>query len=106
MSQSDLEAHLLFQMRAVGIPEMKREYEFHPDRKWRFDFADPKIKLAVEVEGGVYSRGRHTRGSGFIQDCAKYNEAALLGWRVLRIPGPLVESGEGLMLIERAHAVS
>lgn len=102
MSQSDLEAAMAFQLRAVGI-DMEREVEFHPERKWRFDFADKENKIAVEVEGGVYARGRHTRGSGFVKDCKKYNEAELLGWTVLRIPGPWVETGEGIAFVERAY---
>jgi very-short-patch-repair endonuclease len=61
-----------------------REYHFHPLRKWRFDFADAKNKIAVELEGGVWVEGRHNRGSGFTKDAEKYNEAASLGWRILR----------------------
>jgi very-short-patch-repair endonuclease len=102
VSKSDLESILAFQMRAVGLPEWEREFQFHPDRRWRFDFAFPEHMLAVEVEGGVFVRGRHNRGAGFIADCEKMNEAALLGWRVLRIPGPWVETGEGLAVVERA----
>lgn len=62
----------------------QKEYKFHPTRKWRFDFADPDNKVAVEIDGGVFSGGRHTRGSGFRADCEKINAAAVLGWRVLR----------------------
>lgn len=29
------------------------EYRFHPTRKWRFDFAIPHIKVAIEIEGGL-----------------------------------------------------
>lgn len=60
------------------------EYKFHPTRRWRFDFAKPDEKIAVECEGGVWTGGRHTRGSGFVKDTEKYNQAAILGWRVLR----------------------
>lgn len=62
----------------------QREYQFDDARKWRFDFAWPMHKVAVELEGGVYTRGRHTRATGFIADCAKYNAAAISGWKVLR----------------------
>lgn len=62
----------------------EREYRFHPSRKWRFDFAWPQSMVAVELEGGVWTMGRHLRGSGFINDCDKYNAAAELGWIVLR----------------------
>jgi very-short-patch-repair endonuclease len=67
-------------MNIGGVPE----YRFHPTRKWRFDFAWPENKRAMEVEGGVWTGGRHTRGSGFLKDCEKYNAAASLGWRVFR----------------------
>lgn len=61
------------------------EYRFHPERKWRFDFALPCRRLAIEIEGGVWIRGRHTRGKGFLGDCVKYSTAAVLGWRVIRL---------------------
>ena len=64
--------------------ELVREYIFHPIRRWRFDFADPKNMIAAETEGGAWSGGRHTRGSGFVKDTEKYNQATVLGWRVLR----------------------
>ncbi len=84
MAQSELEATFALQLRAEGLPEPEREYRFHPTRRWRFDFAWPEKMLAVEIEGGTWSRGRHTRGAGFEADCEKYNAATLLGWRVLR----------------------
>lgn len=60
------------------------EYKFCQDRKWRFDFANFDLKVAVEVEGGAFTNGRHTRGKGFINDMEKYNKSAELGWVVLR----------------------
>lgn len=68
----------------MGVPEPTTEHRFHPKRKWRFDFAWPDVRLALEVEGGVWTGGRHTRGSGFLGDVEKYNAAAVMGWRVLR----------------------
>ena len=64
--------------------EMVKEYRFHPTRKWRFDYAIPSHLIALEVEGGVWTGGRHIRASGFLGDMEKYNNAALLGWRVFR----------------------
>ena len=61
------------------------EYQFHPKRKWRFDYAIPAHKIAIEVEGGAWIDGRHNRASGFIKDMEKYNAAAVLGWRLLRV---------------------
>jgi len=64
------------------LPE--REFLFHPTRKWRFDYAIPELKIAVEKEGGVWTGGRHTTPQGFLGDIEKYNQAALLGWRLFR----------------------
>lgn len=66
------------------FPMPECEYRFHPERKWRLDFAWPSYKLAVEIEGGVWVRGRHVRGIGFVKDMEKYNELAILGWCLLR----------------------
>lgn len=66
------------------LPAPETEYVFHPTRLWRFDFAWPARKLAVEIEGGQWGGGRHTTGSGLQSDCEKINAAQLLGWMVLR----------------------
>lgn len=89
-------------LKAERISGWEREYQFHPTRRWRFDFAWPLKKIAVEIEGGVWSNGRHTRGSGFIEDCRKYNEAVILGWRVIRVTTEMVRSGEAMEYIEHA----
>lgn len=60
------------------------EHKFHKSRKWRIDYAFAGQKLAVEIEGGVWSRGRHTRGSGFVGDMEKYNALTEDGWYLLR----------------------
>ena len=67
----------------LGV-ECVKEYKFHPDRRWRFDYAFPEYKIALEVEGGVWTHGRHTRAQGFLGDIEKYTTATLMGWRVFR----------------------
>ena len=67
-----------------GLPCPTPELMFHPKRKWRFDFAWESKKLALEIEGMVWRNGRHTRGSGFVKDMEKYNNASMLGWRIIR----------------------
>lgn len=64
--------------------ECVKEHRFHPKRKWRFDYAIPEYKIALEVEGGVWTGGRHIRAQGFLGDMEKYNTATLMGWRVFR----------------------
>lgn len=92
-ARSHLEALFAQQLQALrGLPPVE-EHRFAPPRKWAFDFAWPDLQLAVEIEGGTYSRGRHVRPQGFQNDCEKYNEATRLGWRVLRYTAKDVKSG-------------
>ena len=83
------------------LPAPTPEYKFCKERRWRFDYAWPKYKIACEVEGGVWTFGRHTRGSGFIKDLEKYSEGAILGWCVIRTT-PTDLLGSGIEMIERA----
>ncbi len=84
---SSLETAFLSLLAAHNVPPPKREYLFAKElgRRWRFDCAWPDKKAAAELEGGVWTRGRHVRGKGFEGDCDKMNAATLLGWRVLRL---------------------
>ena len=58
--------------------------------------------VALEVEGGVWQQGRHTRGSGFVKDMEKYSEGAILGWCILRVTPQDVRSGRAASLVKRA----
>lgn len=69
------------------------EYKFHPTRKWRFDWAWPEHKIAVEQDGGLWVKGRHSRGAGRLKDYEKDREAMLLGWRVGRFSPEEVKNG-------------
>lgn len=85
----------------MGLPAPETEYKFHTDRKWRMDYAWPDVKVALEVEGGVWSGGRHTSARGFLADMEKYNSAAALGWKVLRTtPGELLRLATAKMIME------
>lgn len=98
------EALLSLQLRATKIEPPATEYMFHPERRWRFDFAWPSRRIAVEIEGGIATGGRHVRPAGFREDTVKYNEATLAGWHLLRVLPEDVKSGRALLLIERALA--
>ena len=84
----------------AGLPAPIREYPFCDGRRWRADFAWPSANLILEVEGGIWTEGRHTRGSGFSADTEKYNAAVSLGWRVLRVTAQQIKSGQALKWIE------
>ncbi len=93
---------LLIQLQLSGLPEPRREFLFHPRRKWRFDLAWPDLLIAVEVEGGIWVGGRHVRGAGYEADCEKYNEAQLAGWMVLRFTPGMIKKGKAGGVIEKA----
>jgi very-short-patch-repair endonuclease len=90
---------------AQGIPKPVREHRFHAVRKWRYDYAWPDDKVALEVEGGAWTQGRHTRGSGFLADMTKYNAAAADGWCVLRCTPKDLRSQATVALLRQALGV-
>jgi len=103
--------HMVFVqlLREAGLPDPKGEVQFalssDDPRKFALDYAWPDAKLGVEVEGGVWSRGAHGRGSGILRDMEKQNVAVVLGWRILRFtPSHLVQP-ETVALIQQALAV-
>src|SRR6056297_3547768 len=67
----------------AGIPEPVYEYRFHPTRKWRMDMAWIDQKVFLEVQGGIFVRGRHSRGAAMLKEWEKINTASSMGWRVL-----------------------
>lgn len=64
--------------------EVVKELQFLPDRKWRFDYAFPSRKIAIEIDGAIWTLGRHNRPRGYLNDMEKLNTAASMGWLVLR----------------------
>lgn len=106
---SDLEAAFDTYWRMVDGPDLTPEHRFAAEivgagpglrsrldaaglRDWRFDRAHVPAMVAVELEGGVWSNGRHTRPAGFEGDCMKYNAAAAAGWLVFRLTGNMLET--------------
>lgn len=90
--------------RRASLPEPEREFAFaRPDRDWRFDFAWPDRRVALEVEGGVHSGGRHVRPKGFLEDMKKYNAAATRGWLVFRCTPATLDSLTTVDMIKLAY---
>jgi len=121
MTKSELEAELLFQVQAVGLPEPEREHRFGAVavgpgkglrkrleaaglKDWRFDLAWPPAMVAVEVQGGTWTKGAHVRGARYRDDCEKLNAGQLLGWTVLWCTSGMVRDGSALAAVERALA--
>lgn len=93
---------LIRNLKSAGINAPVVELRFHPVRRWRFDLAWPADKLAVEIDGGIWTAGRHTRGAGMEGDNEKINSAILLGWRVLRFSSGQAKSAEAIEIIKTA----
>lgn len=86
-AKSKLEDAFRSAWRRLAIPlnlDMPQEqHKFHPDRKWRFDFSWPSLRLALEIQGGSWRSGRHNTATGQAGDYDKGNAAIILGWSVL-----------------------
>lgn len=87
-----------------GVDVIK-EYAFHPARKWRFDYAIPSHKVAIEIDGAVWTMGRHNRPEGYINDMEKLNTAASMGWLVLRFTTDDRLKASTLRLIEETISI-
>ena len=97
--QSVGEATLAMHLKAKNI-QFEQEFLFHPTRKWRADFHIVGQKLLIEVEGGIWSNGRHTRAKGYLDDMEKYNAVQVSGYRLLRFSTEQVKSGLAVRKIE------
>lgn len=85
-----------------GLPAPVPEYRFAPPRKWAWDWSWPDRLLALEINGGVWIRGKHSRGKGQINDMEKWTEAAARGWRIIHCVPADLESNRVLEAIRRA----
>jgi len=99
---SPLERTFAFQVMANCFPKPEREFRFDKNgRKWRFDFAWEPIRVAIELEGGIWNNGRHVRGIGFEKDCEKFNSAQAQGWKVFRFTSRMINTGEAVNFLKK-----
>ncbi len=119
--ESKLERFFAFSLKACGYNQFITEYRFGAEsaggpgkglrkrlnaaglKDWRFDFADPDNRVAVEIEGGVFVGGRHITGAGYRADCEKYNAATVLGWSLLRFTDREIKNGHALKILGRLY---
>ena len=110
MKRSPEQLLLVEQLRPVAKARglvVATEHYFALPRRWRVDVAliePPGVAvpgLAIEIDGGLFVRGRHSGGQGQLDDMAKHNALAERGWRVLRFTPHQVRTGEALEQIRR-----
>jgi len=89
---------------AAGLPDPIPEYAFAKGigRKWRFDYCWPLHLLALEVDGGIWSKGRHVTGTGRLANMEKQSEAAILGYRILYVTPQQMNDGTAIDRVRRA----
>lgn len=97
---SSWEDYLENQIVEAELPKPEREYKFLKNRRFRFDFCWPNNNFAVEVDGGVYNRSRHTTGAGYSRDCCKFALATIEGYKIIRVTTGQVSSGEAIEWIK------
>ena len=95
-----------------NLPAPTPEFPFHPERNWRFDFAWPGARVALEIEGGIFGgvdpvtgrpyKGAHASVSGILRDMEKYSEGACLGWRIIRVLPAKLTTQPTVDLVRRA----
>jgi|SRR6187399_174835 len=93
-AKSEPEERFALAWKVLGGPPPEREYKFALPRQYRFDFAWPEAKMAVEIDGGIHegaSRGRHMRQDGYVRDAEKLNLACFLGFRVWRLAPSMIQ---------------
>jgi very-short-patch-repair endonuclease len=88
-----------------GYPAPIVEFKFHPERRWRFDFAWEDKKIAVEVQGGIFIRGAHARGAYIVKSQEKYNHAALMGWRIFYFQPKEFNNGIAVEILDRVFGI-
>lgn len=98
--EADSKAYIRTRCIQMALPAPVEEHRFC-ERGWRLDLAWPDYLVAMELEGGIWTEGRHTRGAGFVADLEKYNEAVCRGWYVLRVTHEQVRDDTALFWLER-----
>lgn len=93
-------------LRWQGVSGFEREYRAIPTRQWRWDIAFVDQRLLIEVDGGGWTQGKHSREPGMSADSTKQNTAVIADWRCLRFTPSMIDSGEAVETIRKALAAA
>ena len=85
---------------AANGPTLTPEYRFHAERNWRADYCHEPSRTLIELEGGTWAGGRHTRGAGYAEDCRKYLAAVVMGYAVVRLTGEMITADNVRVLLD------
>jgi hypothetical protein len=102
VSESDISLILAQDLPGLKCGTVVREFRFHANRKWRFDWALPEVKVGIEIQGGAWTNGRHVRGKGFLGDMEKFNAATADGWKVFCFSPQQIRNGEAMQFLKKA----
>lgn len=103
MKQGTAETLLLIQYgQELGLGSAVPEFKFAAalKREFRADIGYPQEHLLIELEGGNWTRGRHTRGQGYEKDCEKYSIASILGYTLIRVTYGMIQDGRAYQLMK------
>jgi very-short-patch-repair endonuclease len=96
---------LAFQLLSVKTQFFEREFQIVPDRRYRADFFFIRARLIVEVDGGGWVNGRHSRGYGIENDAEKSALIARMPARLMRVTPKQIKDGRALDWILKALTV-
>lgn len=103
MKQGEAETLLLIEYgRELGLGPAVPEFKFAAElkRQFRADIGFPQEHLLIEIEGGNWTSGRHTRGQGYEDDCEKYSIASILGYTLIRVTYGMILDGRAYQLMK------
>lgn len=83
-----------------GLPAAVPEHRI-AGRKFAYDWAWPDLRVVLEVQGGVHSRGAHARPWGILRDMEKANFAAVNGYHTLFFTPQQLCSAETMTLLDQ-----
>lgn len=105
ISQLELEDEIFYLLLAAGFEPPVRQFKAVKGRRFRSDFAWPEWGIIVEIEGGVYVKGRHVQPQGYTNDVEKYNELILAGYTLIRATSEQARNGQLEQWLNRAFAM-